>query len=89
MTKSYEDVAFKTLDGIRLRGYLYAASRKGPAVILTPGVSAAQYPFILSASRIFFTRRPTETAIVANDYSSTASRKISTPDSANVFKKLG
>lgn len=36
--KTYQNVQFKTLDGIYLRGRLYAAAQRGPAVILSPGV---------------------------------------------------
>lgn len=38
----HEDVEFKTLDGLTLRGWLYPAASKGPAVIMTPGVSRDQ-----------------------------------------------
>lgn len=38
MMKVYQNVQFKTLDGIYLRGRLYAAAQRGPAVILCPGV---------------------------------------------------
>lgn len=38
MTKAYEDVEFKTIDGITLRGWWFSAAKKGPAVIMTPGV---------------------------------------------------
>lgn len=34
-----ENVQFKTVDGLTLRGLLYPASQKGPAIIMTPGVS--------------------------------------------------
>ena len=34
-----QNVEFKTMDGITLRGDLYSAGQRGPAVILTPGVS--------------------------------------------------
>ncbi|KAL6231641.1 Alpha/Beta hydrolase protein [Aspergillus navahoensis] len=37
MAQSYQNVQFKTLDGIYLRGRLYAAAHRGPAVILSPG----------------------------------------------------
>ncbi|KAL3473254.1 Alpha/Beta hydrolase protein [Aspergillus californicus] len=37
MAQSYRNVQFKTLDGIYLRGRLYPAAQKGPAVILSPG----------------------------------------------------
>lgn len=39
----HEDVEFKTIDGLTLRGWLYPAASKGPAVIMTPGVSKMQY----------------------------------------------
>ena len=34
-----EDVEFKTIDGLTIRGWLYPASKRGPAIIATPGVS--------------------------------------------------
>jgi len=37
-----QEVEFKTIDGLTLRGDLYpapASSTKGPAVVITPGVS--------------------------------------------------
>ena len=38
----HQDVEFKTIDGLTLRGWLYPAASKGPAVIMTPGVSLMQ-----------------------------------------------
>ncbi|KAL4863049.1 Alpha/Beta hydrolase protein [Aspergillus spectabilis] len=35
--KAYQNVQFKTLDGIYLRGRLYPAAQRGPAVVLSPG----------------------------------------------------
>ena len=35
----HEDVEFKTLDGLTLRGWLYPVSGRGPAIVITPGVS--------------------------------------------------
>lgn len=35
---AHQDIVFKTLDGITLTGWLYPASKRGPAIILTPGV---------------------------------------------------
>jgi fumagillin biosynthesis transferase len=35
----HEDVEFKTLDGLTIRGWLFPAPGRGPAVIITPGVS--------------------------------------------------
>ena len=40
MALRVEDAEFKTLDGLTLRGNLYPASSRGPAIIITPGVSA-------------------------------------------------
>ena len=39
MAPMIEEVEFKTLDQLTLRGDLYAARARGPAVIITPGVS--------------------------------------------------
>lgn len=33
-----EDVEFKALDGIVLKGFLYPADIKGPGIVMTPGV---------------------------------------------------
>jgi hypothetical protein len=44
----HEDVEFKTIDGLILRGWLYPAASKGPAVIMTPGVSQMQLSLALS-----------------------------------------
>lgn len=41
-TNLYRDVEFKTIDGLTLRGSIYPAASKGPAVVMTPGVSAPQ-----------------------------------------------
>jgi hypothetical protein len=34
----YQAVAFKTLDGLTLRGRLYPAANRGPAIIITSSV---------------------------------------------------
>ncbi|KAI1073749.1 Alpha/Beta hydrolase protein [Whalleya microplaca] len=34
-----EDVSFKTLDGLVLRGWLFPASTKGPGIVMTPGLN--------------------------------------------------
>ena len=36
--KSRKGVNFPTLDGLTLRGWLFPAAQKGPAIIMTPGV---------------------------------------------------
>jgi hypothetical protein len=33
-----EDIEFKTLAGVTLRGWLYPAAKRGPAIILSAGV---------------------------------------------------
>lgn len=35
----HDEVEFKTLDGLTLRGWLYPASKRGPGIVITPGVS--------------------------------------------------
>ena len=35
---SRDDIEFKTLDGITLRGWLYPAEKRGPGIILSAGV---------------------------------------------------
>ena len=39
MAAYHQDVEFKTLDGLTIRGWLYPAKSRGPAIIITPGVS--------------------------------------------------
>jgi hypothetical protein len=36
---STQDVTFTTIDGIKLKGTLYAAAVEGPGVVLSPPVS--------------------------------------------------
>jgi hypothetical protein len=36
---AHEEVEFKTLDKLTLKGWLYPASERGPGIVLTPGVS--------------------------------------------------
>ena len=40
MSTHHEDVEFQTLDGLTIRGWLYPAASRGPAIIITPGVSS-------------------------------------------------
>lgn len=39
----HQDVEFKTLDGLTLRGWLYPSSKRGPGIIVTPGVGHAHF----------------------------------------------
>jgi hypothetical protein len=50
---THKDVEFKTLDDIILRGSLYPASRRGPAIILTPGVSQFTRPVSVNAHTVW------------------------------------
>ena len=43
MMNSHEDVEFTTIDGLTIRGWLYPAASRGPAVIITPGVSIPSF----------------------------------------------
>ncbi|KIX01226.1 uncharacterized protein Z518_08951 [Rhinocladiella mackenziei CBS 650.93] len=45
MGKLYEIVTFKTIDGNFIRGRLYPAAQRGPAVILTPGYNGVVVNF--------------------------------------------
>ncbi|RDW89665.1 hypothetical protein BP6252_01697 [Coleophoma cylindrospora] len=42
----HQNVEFKTMDGLTLRGWLYPASKKGPAVVMTPGFNCVKEMFI-------------------------------------------
>lgn len=53
MMKLYENVQFRTLDGIYLRGRLYPAAQKGPAVILCPGYNSVLDSFPLAVPEEF------------------------------------
>ncbi|KFY19437.1 hypothetical protein V491_04435 [Pseudogymnoascus sp. VKM F-3775] len=45
MAKDYEDVEFKTIDGLVLRGWLFPAAKRGPAVVMTPGFNCIKEDF--------------------------------------------
>ncbi|KFY38192.1 hypothetical protein V494_04449 [Pseudogymnoascus sp. VKM F-4513 (FW-928)] len=45
MAKDYEDVEFKTIEGLVLRGWLFSAAKRGPAVIMTPGFNCVKEDF--------------------------------------------
>jgi hypothetical protein len=40
---SREDVEFRTVDGLFLRGWLYPAAQRGPALIMTQGVRSLHF----------------------------------------------
>jgi hypothetical protein len=39
-TVARQDVEFRTLSGVTLRGWLYPAEKRGPGIILSAGVSS-------------------------------------------------
>ncbi|KFY02232.1 hypothetical protein O988_02305 [Pseudogymnoascus sp. VKM F-3808] len=45
MASTYEDVEFKTIDGLILRGWLFSAAKRGPAVVMTPGFNCIKEDF--------------------------------------------
>ncbi|KAH9902282.1 DltD N-terminal domain protein [Xylariomycetidae sp. FL2044] len=50
---SREDVEFRTLDGLTLRGHLYPAGQKSPAVIMTPGFNTTVDLFLPDIAQSF------------------------------------
>ncbi|KAL3425914.1 DltD domain-containing protein [Phlyctema vagabunda] len=42
----HENVEFKTLDGLTLRGWLYPTDKKGPGIVMTPGFNCVKEMFI-------------------------------------------
>ncbi|KAI5862011.1 DltD N-terminal domain protein [Durotheca rogersii] len=50
---SREDVEFKTLDGLTLRGHLYPAGAKSAAVIMTPGFNTTRDVFLPNIAQYF------------------------------------
>ncbi|KAI0434032.1 DltD N-terminal domain protein [Xylaria sp. FL1042] len=48
-----EDVEFKTLDNLVLRGHLYPASNRGAAVIMTPGFNTTRDVFLPNIAQCF------------------------------------
>lgn len=44
----FSPIEFKTVDGHTLRGCLYSAAQRGPAIIMTPGVSLESASTLLS-----------------------------------------
>ncbi|KAK7915180.1 DltD N-terminal domain protein [Apiospora marii] len=46
-----EDVEFKTMDGLTLRGWLFPAAQRGPAIIMTPGFNMIKDMVILEAGQ--------------------------------------
>jgi hypothetical protein len=41
---AHEYIEFRTLDNTVLRGCLFPADRRGPGIIMTPGVRTTKFP---------------------------------------------
>ncbi|KAF2841764.1 DltD N-terminal domain protein [Patellaria atrata CBS 101060] len=52
--KGREDFSFPTLDGLTLRGWLFPAARRGPAIIMTPGFNMTKETIISDVAEYFF-----------------------------------
>ncbi|TVY87035.1 Polyketide transferase [Lachnellula willkommii] len=48
-----QNVQFKTLDGLTLKGLLYLASQNGPAIIMTPGFNFTKEMFVAEIAEYF------------------------------------
>ncbi|TVY19101.1 Polyketide transferase, partial [Lachnellula arida] len=48
-----QNVQFKTLDGLTLKGLLYPASQNGPAIIMTPGFNFTKEMFVAEIAEYF------------------------------------
>ncbi|KAL9083286.1 MAG: hypothetical protein Q9165_008592 [Trypethelium subeluteriae] len=48
------DTSFKTLDGLTLRGWLFPAAQRGPAIIMTPGFNNTKETLIAEVAEYFF-----------------------------------
>ncbi|KAI1765522.1 DltD N-terminal domain protein [Hypoxylon sp. FL1150] len=46
-----QDVEFKTMDGLTLRGWLFPAAKRGPAIIMTPGFNLTKDMIIFEAGQ--------------------------------------
>ncbi|RWA09890.1 hypothetical protein EKO27_g5203 [Xylaria grammica] len=53
MASYQEDVAFKTLDGLTLRGTLYPGSNRGPGIIMTPGFNLTRETLLPKVAQYF------------------------------------
>ncbi|KAJ6443719.1 31.7 kDa protein in traX-finO intergenic region [Purpureocillium lavendulum] len=53
MPTSPRDVEFQTLDGLTIRGALYAAPTRGPAAIITPGFNCVKEMFVPEVAEQF------------------------------------
>ncbi|KAI9676000.1 MAG: hypothetical protein M1817_000743 [Caeruleum heppii] len=53
MLTQREDIEFKTVDGLTLRGWLYPASSKGPGIVITPGFNCVKEMFVPEVAEQF------------------------------------
>ncbi|KAK2745951.1 hypothetical protein FQN55_006023 [Onygenales sp. PD_40] len=53
MSSYHEDVEFPTIDGLTLRGWLYPAESRGPAIIISPGFNCVKEMFVPEVAEQF------------------------------------
>ncbi|KGO72703.1 hypothetical protein PITC_056890 [Penicillium italicum] len=53
MSTYHESVEFPTLDGLKIRGWLYPAQKRGPAIIVTPGFNCVKEMFVPEVAEQF------------------------------------
>ena len=54
MSTYHEAIEFRTLDGLTIRGSLYPATKRGPAVVMTPGVSEVHILWHIQIHKPYF-----------------------------------
>ncbi|PGH10573.1 hypothetical protein AJ79_05395 [Helicocarpus griseus UAMH5409] len=62
MSSHRKDVEFLTLDGLKLRGWLYPAKSRGPAIIINPGFNCVKEMFVPEVAEQF--QRANITALI-------------------------
>ncbi|CAM1502387.1 Fc.00g043710.m01.CDS01 [Cosmosporella sp. VM-42] len=86
MVLKREDVEFQTLDGVILRGWLYPASERGPAVVMSPGFNCVKEMLLPEVAAAF--QEAGFTALVYDTRSIGASDGLPRND-INPFKQVG
>ncbi|KIA75679.1 hypothetical protein HK57_00540 [Aspergillus ustus] len=98
----FEEVEFKTLDQLTLRGRLYPASQRGPAIIMNPGVGEPSCPKPTCSRSLFYRslcipheqQYPINHATVArltpeHPHQYNCTKEISAPSAATYFQRYG
>ncbi|KFA70665.1 Atr5 [Stachybotrys chartarum IBT 40288] len=58
-----EDVEFRTVDGLTLRGWLYPSGKRGPALVMTQGFNASK-EYLLADVAVWFQKRGVTSLLV-------------------------